>query len=395
MRHADANIPRSPAQRKSTLGPTQVLPEIKDTADNRSAENDMLPNGRLQSGRYSQIENKSLDTIRKSVNNSSLDEKRRRAAEARARAMAARNSPRPSSFLASMGTRMDKSDGQVEGSTAAELSSSPTPSSRDHSGMDVKRAERMAEARRLSLNSARAREARLAREAQLLARTEQAAMMKANEQRQEENIDRNASESLGASVLPLTTEVTSRDVSKSSVMPQMIREADRLTSFIVRYEKKLETVCRSLLALAQQHEGDEEAENIQKSTLPEMYSFLIKRDWFQRHSTNEEAPRLFLATSHGHVESFEQPSEMYVDSCLQLTPLGSAYLAMDDLQQSEFGRFLLSIQGSKRTINELRQHWADVAHSKPGDSLAQSIEGRLERLVTFGLDARLITVKES
>ena len=100
-----------------------------------------------------------------------------------------------------------------------------------------RRQAREVEAQRLAERTKQARENRLAREAALAEATHQVAH------------STDPGEDTGN---------TAKGVPPSILSP-MIREADRLSGFIRRYENKLETVCRTLLTVASEDPEKKEA----------------------------------------------------------------------------------------------------------------------------------------
>merc|ERR1712025_1519766 len=82
----------------------------------------------------------------------------------------------------------------------------------------------------------------------------------------------------------------SRDPTRRNVNPMfpMIRETDRLSGFIRRYEKKLEKVCKSLLTLASVTADEKEVLAARELDLPEMLDFVVHQDWYKSHSTDKK-----------------------------------------------------------------------------------------------------------
>merc|ERR1712166_322703 len=94
----------------------------------------------------------------------------------------------------------------------------------------------------------------------------------------------------------------------------MIREMDRLSGFIRRYENKLEMICKSLLTSASasasasvvvvvdREENEVSAAAAAKElSVPEMFDFIIEQDWYKAHSSGTRStglPRLMFSKAN-------------------------------------------------------------------------------------------------
>ena len=279
---------------------------------------------------------------------------------------------------------------------------SPQQDTRGVDQMEEKKQQRLAESQRLAERSARAREARLRREEELAEQTRQVEL-----KGQSEGIDSIVEEQSTPITIHATpstpndaTTVTydQRSGPQSTLLPQMVRESERLSGFIGRYEKKLETVCHSLLAVAQQYEDDAETEEAKQLPLPEIFSFITQRDWFQRHvTTGSDLTKSSLTFSRMAAEpaSCDEASEKQgieaADKLYRITTVGCGFLKMDGPVEADICRFLFSLRRSSDglTRSSLRDLWADIARLS-GDTQSIRVSDKVDELIGFCLEARLI-----
>lgn len=336
---------------------------------------------------------------------STLEEKRRKASEARARALATRGGIRrhTNNLIAPteraqaeerehVGVAQSGYKGVGSGMMPSYSESSEVTSRNAavlYSPVDLTKEARLAEAQRLAAKSSRARAARLAREAELAAGTrkvkERGELMVLD---QEDFPQVETGEASGGLSHIAAASPTS---DQPSLVSQMVREADRLTGFISRYERKLETVCKSLLAIAQQYEDDEGMGEARNLPLGAMYDFVSKRSWFRKYSNNETNPSFSLGNRKSG-KSASALTESSLESALKVTPAGMTFLAMDGPIEADVGRFLRSFGAfeGNPTLLGVKQHWIEVARLS-GDAQSHRIKEGLENMVSFCLETGFLT----
>jgi hypothetical protein len=266
--------------------------------------------------------------------------------------------------------------------------------------VDEKKKQRLVEAQRLAERSARSREARLAKEAKFAGERQQVELKGQDTSLTEENespaIEDEEPGSLSSSNAALDS-LSPRNVPQSPLVPHMVREADRLAVFIRRYEKKLEAVCKSLLAVAHQYEDDTEADAAKGLPLSDMFDFILRREWYKRTTSSNESRLAFVFSSkkeevdRAKLTSAENEEKGLGEKVYIVTATGEAFLKMDGPVEADVGRFLSSLhhssEGLTRTL--VGKHWSDVAFLS-GDIQSIRVRDKLDELITFCVDSRLI-----
>eukprot|EP00980_Cylindrotheca_fusiformis_P008421 scaffold1784_cov116-Cylindrotheca_fusiformis.AAC.1 len=321
-----------------------------------------------------------------------LSEKRRKIMESR------RAQKRESLKDNSYANREDKPDSAlVEASESKDSKSSTTGSAR-------RRMERLAESKRLAERTALARKARLEREAALLQRTKdtQSKGRGLSEKTEGEELDPPTEDLL----LPLQTvdftikqpaeaQSSAPQESQHSLVPHMVKEVERLSSFITRYERKLESTCNSLLPIAPV--GDNGTNNLSANpSLPELYAFVTEQIWFKEHasdgfvpSTTISAPKLEGSPSQRSrttQKSGDKESGVY-----RISSLGESFLKVDGPVVADVGRFLTSLIRFKDGLPKaaIQQNWSDIARLS-GDMQSERIHENLDDIISFCLASRFI-----
>jgi hypothetical protein len=266
-----------------------------------------------------------------------------------------------------------------------------------------RRMKRLAESERLAERTARARQARLAKESQLSIGSQQVLANKTGAP-----VRTPLAKEPRLSPIALASSPTSTSPPKpqqSSLIPHMVREADRLSGFICRYEHKLETLCKSLLAVARQYENDSEAAAAVNLPLPEMYKFVREREWYQRYAKGSSRPSMLFAGLKAEAdraqERRDQTFKTYTgessdqdangEKVYKVTPAGEGFLKMDGPVEADVGRFLSSVhnKGEGMTKSSLEKNWTDIARLS-GDVQSERVREKLDELMQFSLDARFI-----
>jgi hypothetical protein len=257
-----------------------------------------------------------------------------------------------------------------------------------------KQKKRIEEAQRLSKRTARAREVRLAREAELAEQTRRVELkgLILNQ--------KILSEETNSSVLTeATTASTFENFQKNDEMLKsqqtplflnMVQEVERLSGILSRYEKKLETACRSTLSMAQKDENDGEARAAGTLPLPNMYAFIVERNWFRRIASDDFSSPLILSSSSpsAAAEVIDYPTtgtELY-----RVTKVGETFLRMDGPVQADVGRFLASLVHAQDGLSNqaLKQKWENIARlsgDSQNDRILENIDDMIVFCVTSGL----------
>jgi hypothetical protein len=245
-----------------------------------------------------------------------------------------------------------------------------------------RRKARVLEAQRIAERTRQSRENRLAREAVLAEATQQVAH----------------STDLGED-----TGNTAKGVPPSILSP-MIREADRLSGFICRYENKLETVCRTLLTVASEDPEKKEAIVAAKELpLAEMHSFIVQQDWYKSQSSAVSAgqPCLMFSKSQSgqsfidsQVVAKEMASEKGKksdDQVYAITTVAKAFMQMDGPVQGDVCRFLAHIGRTEGGLKKdaMVANWKEIARLS-GDAQSQRISDTVDELISFCLDSHMI-----
>ena len=189
----------------------------------------------------------------------------------------------------------------------------------------------------------------------------------------------------------------------------MIRETDRLSGFIRRYEKKLETVCKSLLTLASVTGDEEEVLAARQLDLPEMLDFVVNQDWYKTHSTatkSEGVPHLIFSKAKNENEGtattnnqnrrascpqLTSQSPSGITAGYKLTFTGKQFLQIDGPESSDICRFLTYLDRIEEGLHRdaMLEQWKEIARLS-GDKQSQRICDKLDQLISFCLDSHLI-----
>eukprot|EP00539_Tryblionella_compressa_P010703 CAMPEP_0178782662 /NCGR_PEP_ID=MMETSP0745-20121128/3269_1 /TAXON_ID=913974 /ORGANISM="Nitzschia punctata, Strain CCMP561" /LENGTH=1672 /DNA_ID=CAMNT_0020440117 /DNA_START=1 /DNA_END=5016 /DNA_ORIENTATION=- len=172
-----------------------------------------------------------------------------------------------------------------------------------------------------------------------------------------------------------THSVQAKKSVSSTILSPMIRETDRLSGFIRRYENKLETVCKSLLAVASEdNDNKEEILSAKELPLPEMLDFIVQQEWYNAQSSTSVnslgQPKLLFSRS-GMGQSTNKSNQDAAketttdkggksnDNIYTITAVGKAFIDMDGPLHADVGRFLAHLngasQGMKRTV--MLENW--------------------------------------
>jgi len=267
---------------------------------------------------------------------------------------------------------------------------------------EERRMKRLAESERLAERTARARQARLAKERQLTIGTQQILL---NKNGKTSPTAQSKEPRLSPIALAPTTTPAAAKPQQSSLIPHMVREADRLSGFICRYEHKLETLCKSLLAVAQQYENDPDAAAASNRPLPEMYKFVREREWYQRYAKGSSRPSMLFAGLKAEADRAQERRDFALstvskgasqqdlggEKIYKVTAVGEAFLKMDGPVEADVCRFLSSVhnQGEGMTKTSLEKNWNDIARLS-GDVQSERVRERLDDLMQFSLHARFI-----
>jgi hypothetical protein len=279
--------------------------------------------------------------------------------------------------------------------------------------LDEKRKKREAEARRLAERTQRARESRLALEVAAAKAPTQADTVA------KDQISQAAAS--GAIAVSVASEETLQaivskkapppevDVSKKAPPPPallypMIREADRLSGFIRRYENKLKTACQSLLTVAAADDDEEETIAAKELSLPDMLGFIHQQDWYKANSTADKSsaiPHLMFSSVDRINGASSTPAipeamgkvaiETPEDKRYTVTPMGKAFLRMDGPMQADVGRFLTQLDHCEDGLNRrvMAEQWKDIARLS-GDVQSQRVCDKLDELISFCMDSQMI-----
>jgi hypothetical protein len=169
----------------------------------------------------------------------------------------------------------------------------------------------------------------------------------------------------------------------------MIRESDRLSGFIRRYEKKLEQVCKSLLTLASVNGGKNEILAARQLDLPEMLDFVVKQDWYKAHSTDTKSigvPHLIFSKVKNGNEHDSVSDKGYT-----ITKTGKLFLHIDGPVPSDVCRFLSYLNHIEEglTREAMLEQWKEI-FLLSGDEQSQRVCDNLDKLISFCLDSNMI-----
>jgi len=183
----------------------------------------------------------------------------------------------------------------------------------------------------------------------------------------------------------------SPSLSRQSAHPMnaMIRETDRLSGFIRRYEKKLEQVCKSLLTLASVDEEEKEILAARQLDLPEMFDFVVKQDWYKTHSkdTKSEGVPNFIFSKPKNGNEHDSVGE----SGYTITKTGKSFLQIDGPVPSDVCRFLSYLDHIEEglTRDAMLEQWKEIFRLS-GDEQSQRICDNLDKVISFCLDSNMI-----
>ena len=283
-----------------------------------------------------------------------------------------------------------------------EVASTGNPDDIKGDALEEKKRKRLAEAQRLKERSARAREARLRREAEFESETRRVELKGYISKSTSED-----SQSVHSSPSMLAKRRRSRQRPDSTLVPDLVKETERLSLVIRRYETKLETACHSLLDGAKQYKEDEEAESAKDLPLPEMLAFISQREWYQ-HNSNEQSGQTLPSLAFSKLESADQAKQSPFlgekandifdkegsgsgAKTYRVSAVGETFLNMDGPVNADVGRFLSFLRHSNEemTIDFIREHWAEVSRFS-GDIQSVRIHERLDELFAFCFENSLI-----
>ncbi|KAL3922617.1 MAG: hypothetical protein SGILL_002111 [Bacillariaceae sp.] len=259
---------------------------------------------------------------------------------------------------------------------------------------EKKKRLREMEAQRLAERTQKAREYRIMREAQL---AETAGGASSGDTPVEMARSVMASDSITRADSTIALTKTS---APSIILQPMVRETDRLSGFIRRYENKLETVCKSLLTVAAEDTDSKEAALAAKDLpLPEMLEFIGEQDWYKEHSAGspvaQSRPALMFSRSESKRAVMEEmQSERGIDSddnLYTVTAVGKAFVNMDGPQQADVARFLAHLDNASAgmTKETMEQNWNEIARLS-GDAQSKRVCDKLDELVSFCLAAHMM-----
>mmetsp|Transcript_10547 Transcript_10547/g.12042 ORF Transcript_10547/g.12042 Transcript_10547/m.12042 type:complete len:553 (+) Transcript_10547:657-2315(+) len=204
---------------------------------------------------------------------------------------------------------------------------------------------------------------------------------------------------------------------KSMLSENLIREMDRLSGFIRRYENKLETVCKSLLTSASTVVVVDEEENevsaavaAKELSLPEMFGFIIEQDWYKAHSLGTRSgglPRLMFSKActtettmndttekrdnEGGSDGIEFDDNSHSLYTYSVTRTGKSFLQINGPIQADVVRFLAYLENTKvgLTKDVMLVQWKDIARMS-GDIQSRRVCDNLNEVISFCLDFRMI-----
>ncbi|KAG7348323.1 hypothetical protein IV203_017028 [Nitzschia inconspicua] len=266
----------------------------------------------------------------------------------------------------------------------------------DSNGIYDKKTKREMEAHRLAERTRLARENRLAREAQ---RSEKGDAAPSGEDSSTAPLY--SKDAVVSTTLPRPLVANG---APSLILQPMIREADRLSGFIRRYESKLETICQSMLTMVSEDIGSEEAAKAANEfSLPEMLEFISKQEWYKAHSAASlsSSPRtlgppilMFSRSESKRAVVEAMNSEQGIvsnDSMYTVTAVGKAFLQMDGPMQADMARFLAHLDKFTGGLNRnaLMSNWKEISRLS-GDAQSQRICDKLDDMISFALAAHMI-----
>jgi hypothetical protein len=183
----------------------------------------------------------------------------------------------------------------------------------------------------------------------------------------------------------------SPSLSRQSTHPMnaMIRETDRLSGFIRRYEKKLEQVCKSLLTLASVDGEENEILASRQLDLPQMFEFVVKQDWYKTHSKDTKSkgvPNFIFSKPKGGNEHNSVGENGYT-----ITKTGKLFLQIDGPVPSDVCRFLSYLDHIEEglTRDAMLEQWKEIFRLS-GDEQSQRICDNLDKVISFCLDSNMI-----
>ena len=174
--------------------------------------------------------------------------------------------------------------------------------------------------------------------------------------------------------------------SRKSVNPiyPMVKEIDRLQGFMRRYEKKLETACKTVLTLASVAKDEKEISDARQLELPEMLEFVVNQDFYKEHSRDKESnpPQLLFAKSK---------TDGAEDIRYSITPIGKSFFDVEGPVASDVSRFLTYLNKIEDglTRDSMKAQWKEIANLS-GDEQSQRVCDNLDKLISFCLDSHMI-----
>tara|TARA_B110001450_G_scaffold246908_1_gene261421 strand:+ start:135 stop:713 length:579 start_codon:yes stop_codon:yes gene_type:complete len=192
----------------------------------------------------------------------------------------------------------------------------------------------------------------------------------------------------------------------------MIREVDRLSGFIRRYESKLEVVCKSLLRSSSSVVFHGEERQVSELSLQEIFNFIIDQNWYKAHflgTISAGFPRLFISGTRSvtrnsvlltenntkEIDGVESDAANN-DVSYTVTKIGRTFLKIDAPVQGDVGRFLSylanAIEG--RTRNAILGHWKETAAKLSRDTQSTRVCYKLNEIIAFCLDSQMIEQKK-
>ena len=200
--------------------------------------------------------------------------------------------------------------------------------------------------------------------------------------------------------------------SYSQRIHHMIREVDRLSGFIRRYESKLEVVCKSLLRSSSSVVFHGEERQVSELSLQEIFNFIIDQNWYKAHflgTISAGFPRLFISGTRSvtrnsvlltenntkEIDGVESDAANN-DVSYTVTKIGRTFLKIDAPVQGDVGRFLSylanAIEG--RTRNAILGHWKETATKLSRDTQSTRVCYKLNEIIAFCLDSQMIEQKK-
>ncbi|CAJ1963305.1 unnamed protein product [Cylindrotheca closterium] len=278
---------------------------------------------------------------------------------------------------------------------------------------DKKRKEKMAESKWLAEKTAKTREARLARETELQKCTEQVKqkgrILSANLEKQCSAEEHNALSSLNIKkgTYVLSNGSIHQELSQHPLLVHLVKEVGRLSSFISRYEKKLETTCKSILSVAQRTSQEVDLKCVPDLGLPDMYNYIADQPWFKELTSEDFSWPVSMSKRRNkeivtsHLLAFNNPDDyVAADSSrpndqansrmYALSNLGKQFIKIDGPGAGDTRRFLTSLgSGEGWSKQQIVEIWSDIARLS-GDDQSDRISKNIEHIMSFCLSSGFI-----